>query len=360
MHYELSSETALVVRGPALIHLLKGNATVLGAPIDNQTLVVRADRQLPIETPSRADLDIILGEPGKVVEVKGSTIPDSWHSCASAIIEMNQGSVLIMGAPDSGKSTLATFLANKSLQNGITPRVVDGDIGQADIGPPTTVAGGVASRFISSLADLDPTSMVFVGHTSPSRVQSKLIHALRKTAGVKKEHLTIINTDGWVLDPEAVIYKVQLIETVQPDLVIGITRGDELQPILSRTKAPSMRIEPSNFVLERSQSARRDTRTAGYRRYLNGGKTLSFSTHKVRVSLPGEPTILQKKDSLDLRNLIAGLLDEQGYLLQIGVILSSDENALGVYSKPADSLHEIEIGYIRLSINGEELGYLDL
>jgi polynucleotide 5'-hydroxyl-kinase GRC3/NOL9 len=360
MQYLLGPASALIVRGPASIKLLKGDATALGAPLDKRKLVVREDRQLPVETDSEADLDVVLAESAQILEVKGSTIPSSWHSCLEAIAEMNQGKVLIVGASDMGKSTLSTFLANGLIRKGIKPRIIDADIGQADIGPPTAVASTVASHFLSSLADLTPMSMIFVGHTSPSRVQSKLMHTISRLSKDVQESLTLINTDGWALDPEAVIYKIELIESIRPDLILGIAKGRELEPILRGAGTPSMRIEASTMVLERSQSNRRQIRTAAYRRYLDGGKTLSYSRLKTRVSLPSPLTSVQSRQVHDLRNLIVGLLDAQGYLIQIGVLLDLDENTLRVYSKPADHVNEVELGYVRISTNGAELGFLDL
>lgn len=359
MRYVLSSKNTLIVRGPASVHLLKGEATALGAPLDNQKLVVPGERQLPIETASNADLEVALAESGDVFEVEGSTIPRSWHSSLEAIAEMNQGKVLIVGASDTGKSTLSTFLANGLLKKGIKPRIIDADIGQADIGPPTTVSSAVVPGFLTSLADLTPLRMIFVGNTSPSHVQSKLIHGILKLSDLAQQSMTLINTDGWALDPEAIIYKIQLIESIRPDLLLGIGKGEELNPILHRADA-SMRIEAPSLVLTRSQTDRRQIRTASYRRYLNGGKIRSYSTRETQVRLPSLLTPVQSKQFPELRNLIVGLLNNQGYLLQIGVLLNFEEDIFRVYSKPTDHISEVELGHVRLSTEGVELGFLDL
>ncbi len=359
MRYVLSSDSALIVHGPASIRLLRGDATALSAPVENRKLVVRRERQLPIETTSKAELEVVLGESAHVFEVKGSTIPSSWHSGLQALVEMGRGKVLIVGASDTGKSTLTTFLANGLVRKRITPRIVDADIGQADIGPPTTVSTAVVPHCLASLADATPTSMIFVGHTSPSRVRAKLTNAISRLSEFTQESLTLINTDGWVLDPEAVIYKIELIEAIQPDLVLGIARGAELEPILRGARTPSMRIEASKLVLERSQSDRRQIRTAGYRRFLDGGNVISYPKLKTKVKLPAPLTSIQAEPAAMLRNLIVGLLDRQGVLLQLGVLLNLDENTLRVYSRPADPFTEIELGYVKLAPDGTELGYLD-
>jgi polynucleotide 5'-hydroxyl-kinase GRC3/NOL9 len=339
---------------------MSGQAAALGAPLESRKIVVREEKQLPIETSSEADLEVVLGEAGSIFEVEDSTIPRSWYSALDALVEMRKGRVVIVGATDVGKSTLSTFLANGLFKEEIRSRIVDADIGQADIGPPTTLGSAVPSRYLSSLLDLSPSALVFIGHTSPSQVQSKLLNGIRRLSNDGQQSLTIINTDGWVLDPEAIIYKVELIEAIQPDLVLGIATGEELESVLSRSAAISMRIEAPATILERSRSDRRQIRTAGYRRFLDGGKTRTFQLRETRVTLPkGLPSIKSARIS-ELSNLIVGLVDHQGYMLQIGVLLGLEADSLRVYSRPVSRLGEIELGYVKLSTDGVELGYLEL
>jgi len=359
MRYLLGSKNTLIVRGPASLQLSAGQATALGAPLNNRKLIVREERQIPIETSFEADLDVVLGKSSHMFEVEGSTIPASWHSALGAIAEMNQGRVVIIGAADVGKSTLSTFLANGLLKKGIRPQIIDADIGQADIGPPTTVASAVPSSYITSLVDLTPSAMIFVGHTSPSHVQAKLLRGIGRLSDREQRSLTLINTDGWALEPEAILYKKELIETIHPDLVLGIATGRELEPILSRAGA-SMRIEAPQLVLARSRSDRRQIRTASYRRYLEGGKPTAYSRGNIRIRLPNASATSRSTRISELMNLIVGLLDDEGYLVQIGVLLNVDEEKLKVYSRPTDRLTEIELGHVKLSTEGVELGYLEL
>ena len=360
MRYLLGPERTLIVRGPASLRLIGGLASALEAPLGSRKLVVRQERQLPIETTSEADLEIVLGGSGTIFEVPGSTIPRSWHSALDALVEMQQGRILIVGATDVGKSTLSTFLANGLLKEQISCQIVDADIGQADIGPPTSVGSAITSSFLSSLVDLDPLALIFIGDTSPNHVQLKLLDGIRLISGYQKAPLTIINTDGWVLDHEAIIYKVKLIDAVRPDLVLGIAAGGELEPIMSKISAMSMRIEAPTTILPRSQSDRRQIRTSGYRRFLNGGATRVYPTRAIRLELPIGVSSVETTRMSQLRNLIVGLLNDQGFLLQIGVLLSLDDNSLRVYSRAVDHLAGIELGYVKLSTDGAELGYLEL
>jgi polynucleotide 5'-hydroxyl-kinase GRC3/NOL9 len=360
MRYLLGRNRTLIVRGPATLRLLGGEATALSAPLENRKIVVRQEKQLPIETTSEADLDVVMAESGSLFEIDGSTIPESWHSALDVLMEMEQGKVVIVGAQDVGKSTLCTFLANSLLKSGIMSRLVDADIGQADIGPPTTLGKATAHDYVTSLSDLSPLAMIFVGDTSPNRVQSRVVDGIRLLANAEERALTFINTDGWVLDPEAITYKVELIKAAQPDLVLGITTGQELESILSGTSAVSMRIDSPMSILARSRSDRRQLRRARYRRFLDGGKTAKYRRRETRLKLPNGLKSTESMRTSELRNLIVGLLDDQGYLLQIGILQSLDEDSIGVYSRPSAHIGEIELGNVRLSKDGVELGYLEL
>lgn len=361
MRYLLASENTLIVRGPASFRLVDGEATVLGAPFDsNRRLVVRQEKQLPIEARSETDLEITLGESGSVFEIEGSTIPTSWESAAEALAEMEQGKVMIIGATDVGKSTLSTYLTNRLLGKGIESPVVDGDIGQADIGPPTTVGRAVPTGYVSSLVDLKPEALIFIGHTTPSQVETKIVDGIRRLAARDEKSLTIINTDGWVLDPEAVIYKIRMIEAIQPELILGISNGTELQPILSRARGRSFRIDAPQNVLARSRSDRREIRTAGYKRFLDGSKTRTYALSDIKLTLPKGVSSVKAATSLDLKNLIVGLLDHEGYLLQIGILEELGRSSLRLHSRAANEVKEIQLGHVKLSIDGVELGYLEL
>jgi len=361
MRYLLGSNRTLIVRGPASVRLLDGRGRILGAPLEHERIIIRKEKQLPIEAITEIELEILRSELGTILEIEGSSIPASWNAAAETLAEMNGGRAVIVGAGDVGKSTLCTYLTNKLLERGLKLRVVDADVGQADIGPPTTVGSAVPSnRFISSLADLKPEALIFIGDTSPSRVENKLIKAIRRLADNQHEKpaITIINTDGWTLDSYAILYKIKMISSIQPDLVLELSTGNELQPILSGSRARSLKVEAANEVLIRSRRDRRVIRTSGYRRFLNGASVRTLPLSEVEVLMPNGRTPLRAPFNPKLKNVIVGLLDENGYLNQIGILLGLEKTFVKLYSRPAD-VRRIELGYLKLSKGGSELGYVE-
>src|SRR5208282_103855 len=331
---------------------------ILGATIQpHQRTTIMNEKQLPVEAEKRAKLEIALGKSAEIFEIQGSTIPPSWSIAAETLSEMNQGKVAVIGPTDVGKSTLCVYLVNRLL--GAKLSIIDADVGQADLGPPTTIARAETRNSITSLTELDPDARIFIGNTSPGQVKGKLIDGIRRLSARAEDSLTIINTDGWIADPEAIQYKINLIARTKPDLVIGLDFGNELQPILAGSRAQSITVEPANEVLSRSKSDRRKIRVNGYRRFLEGGNMRTFTLREVQVSIPESLSFLTKSKGSELSNLIVGLLDENRYLVQIGVLLTFEPGTVRVYCKPAEEIRTIELGYLKLSTNGNELGFVE-
>ncbi len=358
LRYMLAANNTLIIRGPASVRLGEGEASVLGALLEpDRKLIVGQEKQLPVEAGTEADLEILLGKSGEIFEIEGSTIPASWHLAAEALAQMEQGKVMVIGATDVGKSTFCTYLANRMLEHSLKVRVVDADIGQADIGPPTTIGSSVPTAFLSSLVDLTPEAFIFIGHTSPRQVETKLIQGIQRLCSRDHDSLTIINTDGWVLDPEAISYKVKMIVATEPDFVVGLAAGTELQPILSLSRTHSLRIETAKEALARSRGDRRAIRSASYRRYLRGGATRTISLQGVSfLTLIGFPSI-RGFASREFKGLVVGLLDDEGFMLQIGIFMGLENDGLRVYCKSVEGVRKIEFGYVKLSTDGTELEY---
>ena len=87
---------------------------------------------------------------------------------------------------------------------------------------------------------------------------------------------------------------------------------------------------------------------------------MKYPRRETQLRLPNRLQSIQSVRISELRNLIVGLLDDQGYLLQIGILQSLDEDSFRVYSRTTDHLREIELGNVKLSTDGVELGYLEV
>ena len=63
-------------------------------------------------------------------------VPASWRALADRLARERPRRVFLFGAMDTGKSTLAAFLAERLTRDKVRTAVLDCDLGQTDIGPP--------------------------------------------------------------------------------------------------------------------------------------------------------------------------------------------------------------------------------
>jgi len=340
--------------------LINGQARILGSPLNKSTrIVIQQEKQLPIESERGTEVEITLGEAGAIREIEGSSVPRSWKDVVDSIETLHEGIAMIIGPADTGKSTLCTYVMNELLIRRIKVRVIDADIGQADIGPPTTIASSTPSIPTPSLSELDPDRMFFVGHTTPGSVESKLLYGIKRMLNSDRDILTIINTDGWMLDSGAIVYKSQLISTVKPDIVIGIGPENNLHTLLDTTRTHWILAETSRAILPRTRIDRKEIRKSGYRRFLEGGSVHTLKLNDVKMQLRESIRKAFSARSSELNSVLIGLLDDEGFMHQIGILEIMAADHLRVYSKTVHNTTTLEFGYIKLSRDGSELGFVD-
>jgi polynucleotide 5'-hydroxyl-kinase GRC3/NOL9 len=299
-----------------------------------------------------------LGENGSYKQVNGSTISPSWRE-AGDLLKQSQGVAVVLGDVDVGKSTLSTYLANVCFAHGVQTSIIDGDVGQADIGPPTTTSSSTVSNHILSLQDLRPERSHFIGDTSPSNVSAKLIQSIThlKDEISPRSEVKIVNTDGWVKDEEAVSYKLQLLNSLQPNLVLGLSSNNELDPILDRQQYTTLKLEASHFARTRTREERKKAREEGYKRFLQNPKHLDLKLNTIKLRMFNKS--LQERIDQDSthRGTIAGLLDEEGMLLSIGRIVRIQNGVVRVTTAAGERPRIVELGGVILSSRFVEVGY---
>ena len=284
MNRTVKKGTTLLVDGPASVTVTSGKVEAFGSVISGTAkVVIREGKRLPFAVEETAAFEIALGDTASVEEVEGNTVPPSWNESFEELLNLQTKPVtaMILGTVDSGKTSFCTYLVNKALGKKRKVAVLDGDLGQSDIGPPSTVAYAFVTRPITDLFSLRAKNAFFVGETSPSKVTDKVIAAL---ASLKKEVLTsdaefvVINTDGWVEGECAANYKIQLIGELNPDVIFCIQQKDELAPLISGLeKFKKVVVESPSAIRQRDIEKRRSLRELGYIKYLRNARVQSLS-----------------------------------------------------------------------------------
>ena len=223
--------------------------------------------------------------------------------------------ILIIGETDTGKTSFTTFLANSLVERKLKVGVVDADLGQSDIGPPTTIGLGLVSQPIDRLGEAEVVGLYFVGSTSPQG------HLLPTVIGTKKmvEKALALGVDRVLVDSSGLIQgelgrnlKQHKIELIDPDLLLCLQRGGESEHILrpyGQGRRPEiLRLAPGPTGRKRSQEERRQHRERTLQAYFHGARTLPLDLSKVALTQPslyvGQPLPPRQLDE------ISGITDD--------------------------------------------------
>lgn len=157
-----------------------------------------------------------------------------WEKLASRIVKPQQV-VLVIGATDVGKSTFCRFLIDSAIRRGLKTAFVDTDVGQSQIGPPTTIGmrsfdPGSSPVQFNGIAD----QIYFVGDLSPQGHCLEVLTGTRLMVDRAREteaDFIVVDTSGYLRGVPAVKLKQHKIELIRPNHVVCIGRSSELERI---------------------------------------------------------------------------------------------------------------------------------
>ena len=219
------------------------------------------------------------------------TEPKSPADLLPALLALPRGAtVLVLGAPDCGKSTFVQQAVSALTQAGRSVAVADCDLGQSEIGPPGTIGAARAEAEFRSLRDLPVAAGYFVGAISPNRhTLDVCAGAVQVTRAIKKSRpdFVLVDTDGYVQGREARQFKQKLCELLLPQVVVALSRGQELDPLLAAFKNrdfPDLWRVPTAAAAQRKSPAARATRRAArFGAALDGAAALTFSLDAIAL-----------------------------------------------------------------------------
>jgi polynucleotide 5'-hydroxyl-kinase GRC3/NOL9 len=336
----------LIVSGPASVSLEEGETQIFGAKISvGERITVRKWRILPIYCAKDSTLKVEASSEGSTQTYEGNTIPPQWWKASEKIVEKlrNEGKpalLAIIGGVDVGKTSLTVFLANRLLEAGFKVRVIDGDVGQSDIGPPCTIGSAQISRPIFDLFFVKPDKLAFAGSVTPAKVTGRILAAVEGLCGfcLKNADVTLLNTDGWISGEGADEYKVKLIKASKASLIIALQSSDELKLLIRRLEAEGfnvLKLPLSPVVRSRSRSERRELRWQAYRKYLIDATIRSLPVAKITSN--HKPT---------LGAVVALYGSQPRRLLGLGIILSHNKrtDSLKILTPVKGFIDKVEVG----------------
>jgi polynucleotide 5'-hydroxyl-kinase GRC3/NOL9 len=334
------TNNTLLVDGPACVVVASGKAEVFGKPLsETQRVIIREGKRKPFYATEPLTLNLLLGAGATATEVEGSTIPQSWNKPFPVIEDLQNRQVktvtiMVLGASDAGKSSFLTYLLNRLLlgKQGCSVAVLDGDLGQSDIGPSATVGYSVVSKPVTELSNLKLDNGFFVGVTSPVDGGAKAVEgltAMLAEINQRQPDYVLINTDGFVSGDAALRYKLTLIKELKPNMVVGVDSKGEVDEIMSYLGgAGVMTIESANMASARSPEKRKTLRKRTYIRYLRHSKLQCIPVSQLVV----EPRNGVPKTQNPDRGILVGLYHYGTKFLGIGVLraINTTRNTLKI------------------------------
>ncbi len=260
---------------------------------------------------------------------------------------------MFVGGLDSGKSTLARATAAYALRLGRSVAYLDADVSQKTVGPPCTVGlkhvRSPDDLTLDRLAEAD--ALGFVGSTSAQYHLLPLVGALgrlRDRAHAEGADLVVVDTGGMVSGIWGQLVKYYKVDTLEPDAVLGLQRGGELEPVLGviqrffGTEILTAGVHES--VELSSVEERMEQRERAMGRYFCG--ELNRFRVKPTVFMPSLPPLF---DLAQLDRLLVGLSDGRGGFTGLGFLEHlAGEDALRLVSPVAEPPKALRLGSVRL------------
>jgi polynucleotide 5'-hydroxyl-kinase GRC3/NOL9 len=264
--------------------------------------------------------------------------------------------VLFIGGLESGKSTLARATGAFALRLGRTVAYLDADVAQKTVGPPATVG----MKHIRDADDLtfdrmaDADALGFVGSTSPQDHLLPLVGAVARLSTRARDEgadLVLVDTSGEVSGIWGQLVKYYEVDMIEPDLVVGLQRGEELEPVLGVIQRFfGIDVEPLTVhanVETSSVEKRMEQRERSMARYF-GGDLQRFRV-KPTVFMPTLPPLF---DLAQLDRLLVGLSDGRGGFTGLGYLeYVRDDQGLRLISPVAEAPKALRLGSVRLEDN---------
>jgi polynucleotide 5'-hydroxyl-kinase GRC3/NOL9 len=233
---------------------------------------------------------------------------------------------VVIGAGDTGKTTLVTRLATHLFMRGFRVAIVDADVGQSELGPPTTIAMARVIRPLAALGDAEVLALYFAGATSPARCFDAAVAGTRAMTERARQACdrVLVDTSGLVAGDLGLALKRAKLAALTPDLVVCLQRTAECEHILVSYPAGDgpmvLRLAASPQARLRSTAARRQHRRRALARHLALARRV-----EIPLSCVGAAADLAGADVLE--ETLVGVEDATGETLGLGRVIGVDRAA---------------------------------
>ena len=281
------------------------------------------------------------------------SIGEGWKDLVAALAEGDRPErVYVVGATDSGKTTLCRYLVDETATRTRTA-YVDCDTGQSRIGPPTTegmaLYPGPSEPYLRFVGSTSPGGHFIQTITGAKRLVEK---AAERSAGA-----TIIDSPGLVSGGVGAEFQFQMIDLLRPTRIVALQHGRELERLLTNfARHPAMvihRVPVSPAAVARTAAGRRRYREERFAAYFADGRSQDIPLRG--LGLQGRVPDLQNPHGVERR--LVSLNDSDNFTLALAIAgeMHPGGRRLEVFAPPFDprAVASVRFGSISLDLGAE-------
>lgn len=263
-------------------------------------------------------------------------VPAAWEQIPVSGL---RGTIMVIGAPDVGKSTFARYLYQRLSASTVLPQepsqpekpsrtrvaYLDGDPGQSELGPPSTLTLCFDLPPVDRFPRDEQMRRYFIGSVSPrGHMLPMLVGAFRLVqAAFEAGSSCIVYDTSGLIDPSrgGQALKQAKIELLRPVTLIAIQREQELEPILMPLRRSRrvrlITLEPSPAVHRRDVPRRQNHRRDQFAHYFT-------SSHPLVVDWTNTAVFPLPRFSL---NRLVAFEDAAGFTQALGIVTQIDRSS---------------------------------
>ena len=239
-------------------------------------------------------------------------------------------SVVLVGPPDAGKSTLASYVYN----SGLTRAIASLDVGQNELYCPGFAAKASPPRPFVPGSQVSAASACLVGDFTPRGLEASYLYCASRLLGGFKG--TVIDTDGWV-DGEGLVLKAAL--ALQLDATVVAVGMEEAKRELTAYV--------SDVVFVPRLAPRSKSRSE---RALNRDRMLASCLRDAKRRVLGREVLIGRPVSGDIEGLLSSIVSGGSEHFAVIERASTSSGTLTVLTSYEGQVEAVRLGRARLDL----------
>jgi len=287
-----------------------------------------------------------------LMEYSNINIRNNLELLFDEVVRRSIRTLLILGPPDSGKSTLADALFDIAFQRQKQVGLIDEDLGQTRLGLPACVWGAISNRCKSQVVYGE-----FIGSLTPAGHETAFLAAVLQTKtwlesmGVS---MIIIDSPGFIFGKQATSLHQQQVSLLHPDWILALEGESTLAPLLQQIGFPWVKCLPAEpSVQPRSLSVRRRNHQKRFDDYFKQSRIVNVSLQNRLCWFLNRPLTHADLDQSFVGHILAFASNPKPV---VGQIESMDQDTLNLHVRIPKGISfpegAITIGTLRRAQDG--------